>query len=97
MLQPEEIEQIKTNILTRIEGQTEFGDMFYGMDTDRDNTNNMNWMQNCRLKSYKVIDDGIYDEYYPQVATQIDKINKIRGTNLYDIVPQLKSFIDPAY
>jgi hypothetical protein len=56
----------------------------------------MNWMQNA-VKSYKVIDDGIYDEYYPQVATQIDKINKIRGTNLYDIVPQLKSFIDPAY
>jgi len=51
MLQPEEIEQIKTNILTRIEGQTEFGDMFYGIDTNRDNTNNMNWMQNA-VKSY---------------------------------------------
>jgi MoaA/NifB/PqqE/SkfB family radical SAM enzyme len=89
MLQTEEIEQIKTNILNRIAGQTNYGDMFHGMNTKWWNINN--------LKSYKVIDDGIYDEYYPQVAKWIDKMNKIRGTNLYDIVPQLKSFSQNSY
>ncbi len=85
MLLTEEIEQIKTNILNRIEGQTEFDDMFHGMNT--------NWWNINNLKSYRDIDEGIYDEYYPQVSQWIDKMNKIRGTNLYDLVPQLKSFI----
>lgn len=85
MLLPEEIEQIKTNILDRIKGQTEVGDMFNGMNTD--------WWNIDNLKSYKDIDEGIYDKHYPQVSQWIDKMNKTRGTNLYDLVPQLKSFI----
>jgi MoaA/NifB/PqqE/SkfB family radical SAM enzyme len=88
MLLTSEIEQIRTNILTRIAGQTNHGDMFSGMNTKWWNVNN--------LKSYKDIDEGIYDEYYPQVSKWIDKMNKIRGTNLYDTVPQLKSFIQNA-
>ena len=85
MLLPSEIEQIRTNILTRIAGQTNYGGMFHGMNTESWNIEN--------LKSYKIIDEGIYDEYYPKVSQWIDKMNKIRGTNLYDIVPQLKVFI----
>jgi radical SAM protein with 4Fe4S-binding SPASM domain len=89
MLPGIEIVQIKSNILTRIAGQTNYGDMFHGMNTKWWNVNN--------LKSYKVIDKGIYDEYYPKVSQWIDKMNKIRGTNLYDIVPQLKPFIRNSY
>jgi MoaA/NifB/PqqE/SkfB family radical SAM enzyme len=84
MLPAKEIEQIKTNILNRIVSN---GHIFQGL-TIRWNVNN--------LKSYKDIDEGIYDEYYPQVAKWIDKMDKIRGTNLYDIVPQLKPFIQNA-
>jgi len=83
MLLPDEIEQIKTNILDRIAGHTDYGDMFYGMTT-RQGWNLENF------KSYKVIDEGIYDEYYPKISQWIDKMNKIRGTNLYDIVPELR-------
>jgi hypothetical protein len=57
---------------------------------------NTKWWNVNNLKSYKDIDEGIYDEYYPQVSKWIDKMNKIRGTNLYDTVPQLKSFIQNA-
>jgi hypothetical protein len=83
MLLPNEIEQIKTNILDRIAGHTDYGDMFHGMTT-RQGWNLENF------KSYKVIDEGIYDEYYSRVPQWIDKMNKIRGTNLYDIVPELR-------
>jgi MoaA/NifB/PqqE/SkfB family radical SAM enzyme len=80
------LEELKSNIQQRIKGQTEYGQMFYGINYD--------WWQLEDLQSYEKIDEGIYDEYKPKVKSWITNMNTLRGMELYDIVPELRGIFN---
>jgi len=84
MLPPEEVERISNDIRNSIIGQTGWRQKFYGITT--------NWWNADIFRSYKEIDEGLYEENHPRVAPWIKKMNEIRGMDLYSIVPQLKEF-----
>ena len=76
------LEGLKSNIQQHIKGKTEYGQMFYGVD--------YNWWELEDLQSYEKVDKGIYDEYKPKVKPWITNMNSIRGMDLYNIVPELR-------